>query len=134
MNTLLKNILFAIMLGLFLYFGYTFFIKSPLVPTSITSFSSERLDANGNPIPGSGLLSKLQQMGAVRLDPTIFGDQSFQNLKDFGVAIKNWPVGRPNPFAVIGSDRRGTATSSKSASDSASDTTNDTLEIPTDFN
>jgi hypothetical protein len=49
------------------------------------------------------LVATLLALRAVRLDGAIFSDPAFQSLKDFSTEIIPEPIGRPNPFAPIGS-------------------------------
>jgi hypothetical protein len=48
------------------------------------------------------LLLTLNNLHAIKLDPSIFSDPLFQSLTDFGVTIPPQPTGRPNPFAPVG--------------------------------
>ena len=50
-----------------------------------------------------GLVDTLLQLRAVSLSGAIFGDPAFTILRDFGTPIVPEPVGRPNPFAPVGS-------------------------------
>lgn len=56
------------------------------------------------------LVATLLTLRAVTLSGTIFDDPAFMSLRDFGTTIVAEPVGRPNPFAPLGSTP--TATSS----------------------
>jgi hypothetical protein len=49
------------------------------------------------------LLVILSDLRTVTLDESLFGDEGFRSLVDFGIEIPLQPVGRRNPFAPIGS-------------------------------
>mgnify|MGYP003394305743 FL=1 len=57
----------------------------------------------GNAID-SDVVAVLLQLRAVSLSGTIFTDPVFRSLQDFGSPVVPEPVGRPNPFAPIGSE------------------------------
>ena len=58
------------------------------------------------------ILSLLNRMAKVKLDDSIFNDNSFKSLKDTTVVLVGQPVGRNNPFAPLGTD--GTKSTSSS--------------------
>ncbi|MGH7141706.1 MAG: hypothetical protein ACREGH_03680 [Minisyncoccia bacterium] len=62
----------------------------PLTSSSATSTTS-----------GAQLLSELNNLKQVTLNPAIFSDPLFVSLIDYGVAIPPEPYGRPDPFAPI---------------------------------
>ena len=53
--------------------------------------------------PDAELVATLLTLRSIKLDGTIFADPAFLSLKDFSTEIKGEPVGRPNPFAQLGS-------------------------------
>lgn len=52
---------------------------------------------------GRDLLSTLLQLKSLDLDEALFQNPVFQSLRDFGIPIPPQPLGRPNPFAPLGS-------------------------------
>lgn len=56
------------------------------------------------------LVATLLTLRAVTLSGKIFEDPAFRNLRDFGTTIVAEPVGRPNPFAPLGSTPSATST------------------------
>jgi len=50
------------------------------------------------------ILSLLNRMSNVKLDDSLFNDNSFKSLKDTTVVLVSQPVGRNNPFAPLGTD------------------------------
>jgi hypothetical protein len=73
-----------------------------LTGTSSTGslLTSEIVDDSG---PDKDLVATLLALRAVRLDASLFSDPAFVSLKDFSTEIVPEPVGRPNPFAPLGS-------------------------------
>ena len=57
------------------------------------------------------VVESLLTLRAITLSGTIFTDQAFTSLRDFGTPITSEPVGRSNPFAPLGA--RSNATSSR---------------------
>ncbi len=47
------------------------------------------------------LLATLGNLNTITLDETLFTDEIFQSLTDFGVTIPEQSAGRRNPFAPI---------------------------------
>jgi hypothetical protein len=74
--------------------------------------STETVSDNG---PDQDLVATLLALRAVKLDGSIFSDPGFQNLKDFSTQIVPEPIGRPNPFAPLGSSVIVTASSTRAA-------------------
>ncbi len=48
------------------------------------------------------LIALLLQLHSIKLDESIFTNQSFMSLQDFSQEIVPQPVGRTNPFAPLG--------------------------------
>ena len=53
---------------------------------------------------GSELLALLLELEEINLDTSIFDSQVFRGLTDFGQELIPQPIGRPNPFAPIGTN------------------------------
>jgi short subunit fatty acids transporter len=49
----------------------------------------------------SDLLATLGSLNTITLDETIFSDETFRSLTDFGVTIPPQAIGRRNPFAPL---------------------------------
>ena len=97
-----KNILIVLVIIVLIFALYNFFFvgkQSSDDPLSSTTPSG--LDASS---PGNELLSLLQELKGIEFRTDIFNDPVFATLKDFGVTLVPQPVGRRNPFALIGSD------------------------------
>ena len=71
----------------------------PALLTTVTT-------TTGSPTADSAdqeLVATLLTLRAVTLSGTILQDPAFTGLKDFGTTIVSEPIGRPNPFAPLGS-------------------------------
>jgi hypothetical protein len=53
---------------------------------------------------GDDLLKMADQIMSVNIDKSLFNDPNYVYLTDFSAEIPQDPVGRPNPFNVIGRD------------------------------
>ena len=80
-------------------------------PTSSSLLTTEVTADGGD----TELVTTLLALRAVKLDGTIFTDPSFTSLKDFSTEIVPEPIGRPNPFAPLGSTVVPTASSTRGA-------------------
>ncbi|MEY2664852.1 MAG: hypothetical protein RIT04_660 [Candidatus Parcubacteria bacterium] len=65
-----------------------------------TSFATADV-SDGSDLVTPDVLSILNKIRELRIDPAIFQDASYQSLVDFSIAIPPENVGRPNPFAPI---------------------------------
>jgi hypothetical protein len=95
-----------IILGIVLVLGgiyYFYSSGSKVVPDTgaiDTSFATADV-SDGSDLVTPDVLSILNKIRELRIDPAIFGDASYQSLVDFSIAIPPENVGRPNPFAPI---------------------------------
>jgi hypothetical protein len=98
MSSLVKNILFAVVLAAILWLGYKLFFSA----------DEEQLSAlNANVLSEASrdtqeFLRTLQQLRDIKLNQEIFNDARFQTFADHRQAIVPEPVGRRNPFAPTG--------------------------------
>lgn len=60
-------------------------------------------NAGGAIAAGKEVLVLLEELKGLQLNDAIFTSPAFRSLKDFRKEIKPEPVGRPNPFAPLGS-------------------------------
>lgn len=51
------------------------------------------------------LLATLLELKSLKFNDALFESNTFRSLKDFSRQIPDEPVGRPNPFAPVGTDR-----------------------------
>lgn len=95
MTPLIKNIIIgaAIIVGIFVI--YNFFggkQEAPLTSTAPTRTTAVEGD----------LLSLLLELRSITLSTDLLQDPAFATLQDFTVTISPEPVGRQNPFALVG--------------------------------
>lgn len=90
----------ALVYGAYAYFGGGSEPAAPLV---------SRAGTTAAPVIGGDLLATLLSLNSLSLNPAVFGDPVFRNLKDFGIPIPAEAVGRNNPFAPLGDNARSSA-------------------------
>lgn len=93
MSPKIKKLAIATVIILVLFFVYKFFFVSDDIPT----LSSQPVSNNGGDVT-----LVLNQLRSLQLDTSIFQDQAFATLVDYGVVLDPQPVGRVNPFAPMG--------------------------------
>jgi hypothetical protein len=81
--------------------------------SSTSLLSSENVTDSS--APDQDLVATLLALRAVKLDGSIFSDPGFESLKDFSTQIVPEPIGRPNPFAPLGSNIIVSASSTRGA-------------------
>ncbi|MEK9177793.1 MAG: hypothetical protein AAB777_01580 [Patescibacteria group bacterium] len=77
--------------------AYFMFFSAP----SPSSDSALLETGRGEEMIGSQVLSLLNQIQSLRIDPTLFQSAVYKSLQDFSVNIPPEGVGRDNPFAPI---------------------------------
>lgn len=92
----------ALLIGILFYVYFNYFRGDSTEALLTTSADS---------IASPDLLATLSHLHTITLNSSIFSDPVFLSLTDFGVEIPPQNVGRPNPFAPIGSSARATSTS-----------------------
>lgn len=97
MQTLNKNkgTIIAIILIILGIVVYNFFIRNETIALP----SGQEASQIGNEV-----VSLLGKLRAVNLDRAVFSSPDYLLLTDFSAEIQPQPVGRPNPFEVIGRD------------------------------
>lgn len=137
----MKKFLIPIFVFLVLIFFYVYFENSKgagsaaLVPRDPSSNQA-------NIGVGAEIILLLQKLDRITLDTSLFDEQTFQSLKDFSITLRPQSVGRPNPFAPIGTDTTSSAPRAQSTqgntvpapeeSFSTSEELDSTGEIPMD--
>ena len=84
-------IIVILILGLF---GYNTFFGQEEVTLGLDNLSTSNI--------GTEVVSLRNSLQAVTLDRDIFSDAGFLELSDFSTNIPEQPIGRTNPFNVIG--------------------------------
>ena len=91
-------IVVAIIVAFIAYTALTGVEDEPLLVTTVVASPQTPAAA-----AEQGLVSLLLELQALSLDGTLFTTPRFMGLSDFGQELSPQPVGRPNPFAPIGS-------------------------------
>lgn len=91
-------IMIVALVAVILFVGYFFlFSKDESATTSPVSKSSQE-------IIGNDLLSLILELKKIKLNTELFKSPTFSSLKDFGITLKDQPVGRQNPFSSESED------------------------------
>ena len=90
-----KGTIAAVAIFIMVMFLYNIFFKSETVPIP------DELSASSI---GNDLLKMRGELQAVALDQTLFSAPGYLFLTDFSVNIPQQPLGRTNPFNLIGRD------------------------------
>lgn len=93
MKFLRKNsaTMLAVLLFILVIMGYKYLFKADLnTETDVAS------------AVGSDLINLSYTLQSVSLDRSLFSKPSYRSLRDFSTPTTPQPVGRPNPFNVIG--------------------------------
>jgi hypothetical protein len=118
MTPKIKNILIFTTIAIVLVLGYIFFMSrsSSEEPNLVSSSTNNVLpNIDGTPLPADasnetlevaeGLIALLSNVDNIKIDASIFSDESFISLRDSSILlIPDNTEGRPNPFAQIGND------------------------------
>jgi hypothetical protein len=99
-NFILSHKIIVVIVALLMAVGVWIGLSSSSSTSSNSLLTTESTDSNG---PDQGLVATLLALRAVKLDGSIFQDPGFQALTDFSTQIVPEPIGRPNPFAPLGS-------------------------------
>jgi hypothetical protein len=100
MGILKNNIVIAILAIILLSAAGAYYLMRE--PEDNSLLVSESVDGQGG--VERELLTTLLELKSLRFEPAIFGDDAFNNLKDFSREIPDEPYGRNNPFAPVGKD------------------------------
>jgi|SRR3989344_5141525 len=92
-----KIFVITIVLLLLAFLGYKLLTEEPEVLKTDEVLSDTE-------IAGQDILALVEKLKVVSIDQAFFSDSLFNNLKDLTQQIFPEVYGRPNPFAVIGSD------------------------------
>lgn len=95
-GTFIAVIIIALLsLGAYFYFKGEPVDYSTSLETVGTPESTEALVASNR------VLSLLNQISSLEIDPSIFDSAVYNSLVDYTIAVPEQNVGRPNPFAPI---------------------------------
>lgn len=93
-----KIIIPLIFIGVLGYFGYTIFIKSPVLSGDLVTDSAT--DTSNS--KAQEILTLVNKLKNISIDQEIFSSRIFISLKDFGTVLIPEPQVRLNPFLPIG--------------------------------
>lgn len=99
-NKLFAGLIIGIILIVGAYFAYNSGQTDDLLVSTETNSETAAISRE--------LLTTLASLKALTLDTSVFQDQVYVSLVDFGIEIPLQPVGRDNPFAPL--SRTGTRT------------------------
>ncbi len=100
MTSKTSQIIIVVILIVLAFVGYRlYFVPTDTGSSTLAAEKNTQLSAQGNE-----LYLSLKKLSAVSLDSSIFANPIFLSLVDYTVTIQDQAVGRPNPFAPIGSD------------------------------
>jgi hypothetical protein len=88
-----KTVVMGVLICVLAFLLYKFFLKTEVLPESVSSTQV-----------GEQLLQVSANLSQTTLDRSLFTQPGFRLLSDFSTPIVEQPLGRPNPFAVIGRD------------------------------
>lgn len=103
MKPIIKNIIIGAVIVVAIFVVYKFFAGDQEEPLTSTT-PQVATAAEGD------LLSLLSELRSITLSTDLLNDPTFATLQDFTVNIAPQPVGRRNPFAVIGASEAPTVT------------------------
>lgn len=93
-----KNIFGGLIIAVLCFFAYQSW------GNATTSEDSQLISTKDASSVGDETLQLLSELRTLTLDEDIFSDKVFQSLEDFRMDLQAQPVGRNNPFALVGSD------------------------------
>jgi hypothetical protein len=94
-----KSLLSIVCLVFVCFFAYQYWVKAETTDSQLVSTNNT---SSGG--VGDETLQILSELRTLILDEDIFTDEAFKNLKDFSMEIQEQPIGRNNPFSLVGSD------------------------------
>ncbi len=97
MSSLLKNLIIALVITILLGIVYYFTIGS----SSDSEFDEYAVSDSEVALRTQKILADTQRINEYALDISIFDDQRFRGLQDFGITIPDVQTGRSNPFAPV---------------------------------
>lgn len=94
MGSLMKNLLFAVVLVGLLYFGYKLFFatRGPELMVDGGTGEGQRI--------ASEFLIKLNELQSIDFSTTLFSDRRFNSFESFSTSPEPVEAGRANPFSI----------------------------------
>lgn len=104
MNWIMHNKLIFIVAVLVLAGGVWYGLsQGSSAPPLLVTTNADGTTAAGEQGSDQEVIGTLLALRAVTLSGSIFTNPAFLSLQDFGTPIVSEPIGRPNPFAPLGS-------------------------------
>jgi hypothetical protein len=134
MTPKLKKIITTLILIALLFVAYVVFVKEDPTTPDLVSNSAGSISGDAQ-VLGNQISQALLRIEQIKLDQSIFESELYKRLVDRSEPISEEPIGRPNPFAPLGttgidSVARTTGTSTSSARVQSGSTTVSTSSAP----
>lgn len=97
MSSLLKNLIIALVITILLGIVYYFTIGG----STDAELDEYTISDSEVAVRTQKILADTQRINEYALDVSIFDDQRFRGLQDFGVVVPDVQTGRSNPFAPV---------------------------------
>lgn len=95
----IKNI--TIVIGLLILAGVGYFL---FVTNKATTLEGDSTGSGAVTIQSAVFLQRLHELQSVTLNDSIFTDERFRSLEDFGTQVERVSYGRSQPFAAVDGD------------------------------
>jgi hypothetical protein len=95
-----KTLLIIVAVVIVAFIGYQMFFDVGNSGSNVLTSQSALVNGGGD----NELLILLINLRSITLDESLFNDEAFKSLVDFGQQLVPEPTGRQNPFAPVGSD------------------------------
>jgi|GEM_PF-6891539 len=92
-----KKVIIAVLVLIGIMFAYKVFVLDPAKADNAGSLRSESQSVVSSEI-GREIVSTLNRLKTINIDPTFFEEDAFVQLIDFSVDIEDKPIGKENPF------------------------------------
>lgn len=96
-----KTTLLIIAIVIIAFIAYGFLFGGEKDDNLLTSDSALENPDSAGAVVESDMLTLLLDIRSIKLDKSIFSDEAFKSLEDFGQDIVPEPIGRENPFAPV---------------------------------
>lgn len=91
-----QKILLGLLLVVFLFFAYNTFIKEPSFDSALSISSASQINSD----VGREIISTLNKLQTIQIDPAFFDSDQFNSLINFNVELSPEPIGKDDPFTT----------------------------------
>lgn len=135
MSSTIKNTIIIIVVALILFGVYYFYFsgnkQEASLVSSLSPVSAQVATGNNNASIANDFLVLLLGVRSIKLNDAIFSDTAFSSLHDSSILLtKDAVIGRPNPFAPLGSDPVVPSTSNSDSNNNTNPTNSSTPVVP----